>query len=204
MHAMMYPYIVFLTCFVCLLMMGSECAPWRGFKFSVRGPQIWVLRYFQAEGAVWPKPLLKVAKTLKLPIYLYSWFGDCHTRGSYLKYVVTVDFKIWPNHLNSSITVLLSPLVKFTGHTPLCWKVMCILLLRVIWCQSCTTCIHTLSLTPQIFGALYCMFPVSLWLTAGNFPDYALLRAGFILCVFNKSSLYVFLWLIEGSKSCQE
>ena len=73
----------FLTCSVCLLMVGSECV-WglgEGSNFQlVRGPQNWVLGHFQAEGVVWPKFLLKVVYTLKLPIYPYSWFGDCHTR----------------------------------------------------------------------------------------------------------------------------
>jgi len=36
---MINPYVVFLTCSVCLLTMGLECVwgldPWRAFKFSV-------------------------------------------------------------------------------------------------------------------------------------------------------------------------
>jgi len=31
--------------------------------------------------------LLKVEYTLKLSIYPYSWFKDCHTGDSYLNYV---------------------------------------------------------------------------------------------------------------------
>ena len=63
------------------LLMTSECVWALGEDSNfqlVRGPWNWVLRHFQAEGAVWPKLLLKVVSTLKLPIYLYSWFGDCH------------------------------------------------------------------------------------------------------------------------------
>ena len=74
MHAMINPYIVFLTCSV-LLMMKSEFV-WafgEGSNFQlVRGPQNGVLRNFQAEGAVWPKLLLRVVLTLKLPICPYS------------------------------------------------------------------------------------------------------------------------------------
>jgi len=73
---------IFLTCSLCLLM-TSECVWALGEDSNfqlVRGPWNWVLRHFQAERAVWPKLLLKVVSTLKLPIYLYSWFGDCHTQ----------------------------------------------------------------------------------------------------------------------------
>ena len=82
MHAMINPYIVFLTCSV-LLMMRSEFV-WafgEGSNFQlVREPQNWILRHFQAEGAVWAKLLLRVVLTLKLPICPFSGFGDCNTR----------------------------------------------------------------------------------------------------------------------------
>ena len=51
----------FLTCSGVFWWWGqSVWRPWRGLKFSVRGPQNWVLGHFQAEGAVWPKFLLEV------------------------------------------------------------------------------------------------------------------------------------------------
>ena len=46
--------------------------------------------FFQTKGAVWPELLLKVVYTLKLPVYLYSWFRDYHIGDSYLNYSVLV------------------------------------------------------------------------------------------------------------------
>ena len=47
---------------MCLLMMGSECGEDSTF-YLVRGPENLVLGYFQADGAVSPKLLLKVEYT---------------------------------------------------------------------------------------------------------------------------------------------
>ena len=58
MHVIINPYIPHLTCSLCLLMRGSDCVyiePWRGFKFSVRGLQNWVLNQkeqFDPKGCV--------------------------------------------------------------------------------------------------------------------------------------------------------
>jgi len=56
------PMCTLLTCSMCVLMFGSKCG-WglgEGSNFQlVRWP--WVLRHFQAAGAVWLKLLLKVA-----------------------------------------------------------------------------------------------------------------------------------------------
>ena len=55
-----------------------------GSKFQlVWGPQNWVSGHFQAEGAVWPNVFLKLCRLWSYP---YSWFGDCRTGASYLKY----------------------------------------------------------------------------------------------------------------------
>jgi len=60
MHVMINQYVVFDL--FCVFIDGGVrvcVGARRGFKFSVRGPQNWVLGHFQAE-AVWPKFLLKV------------------------------------------------------------------------------------------------------------------------------------------------
>lgn len=62
--------------------------PWRAFKFSVWGPQNWVLWDFQAEGVIWHKFLLKLVSTLKLPIYL-SHMGASYLRSPYQKCKLT-------------------------------------------------------------------------------------------------------------------
>ena len=113
----------FLTCSVSLLMMRSECV-WafgEGSNFqSVRGPQNWVLRHFQAEGAVWPKKLCSLWSCPFVHIHGLEIGipGDSYLNAHFSKPMAVLGMWVALNYLDTSfvcITGLVSALGQYSN-----------------------------------------------------------------------------------------